>query len=440
MRSSCYRQSRLITFIILAIVLGIGWPAALEAQSPCDYFASPNGYGNGFSMASPFSISDFWGVAGPGKTLCLLDGVYTNGNSMIRPWPYLSGVQGNPITVRAINDGAVLIDGQSNNVPLALHYNDYWVIEGMNLANSSSDVAVLYAGADYNIIRRVVAWNAADANTGVFGIHYNTGNLLEDVAGFGTARKIFQASYYSNSLTIRRAWGMWNRSTFGAWGMDWPKMTYSIAYENYDNTCENCIATQDIDADSRTDSLYSLLGTDWFPGSDNKCANSRYLGSIAYTTPEQNTSFAFALHSSQGVNCMKFENVAVNLAEGETTASLQDFTAGFPRGHAAWNITEIGAGDSSVGYEWSVSNREKVADVTSATNIWNGGGTMGARICYQYHNGVLTDIPLWPWPMNQRIMAALQMAGRRAVDVTATMERMFGAIPAECRAGGIRAN
>ena len=43
---------------------------------------------------------------------------------------------------------------------------------------------------------------------------------------------------------------------------------------------------------------------------------------------------------------------------------------------------------------------------------------------------------LWPWPMNQRIKDGLVQAGYPPVDVTATMEQLFGPIPASCRGGG----
>jgi hypothetical protein len=38
--------------------------------------------------------------------------------------------------------------------------------------------------------------------------------------------------------------------------------------------------------------------------------------------------------------------------------------------------------------------------------------------------------------MNQRIIDGLVQSGRAAVDVTATVEKMFGSIPAACRASG----
>jgi hypothetical protein len=433
MHSPDCRRLPLILLVILGIALGISNSVPAHAQSACNYYASPNGAGNGLTQASPFKISNFWAVAGPGKTLCLLNGVYMSAESMLTPPQNLSGTATARITIRALNDGGALIDGLHIRTPFHLEENDYWTIEGINVANSSGDVVSIYAGADNNIIRRLVAWNAADRNTSVFGIHHNNGNLLEDIAGFGTARKVVQASFGSNNLTIRRAWAMWNKSTWNTPAMEWPKETYSIIYENYNNICENCLATIDIDQDSRTDFIYGLLSTNWYPDSPNKCSNSRYVGSIAYTTSTQNTSFIAALYSSQGVDCVRFENVAVHLAGNESTANYYNFTAGTPQWSVATKITEIGTGDSYVGSDWNVSNRETASSTTSASNVWNGAGSNGARICYQYRNGVLTNIPLWPWPMNQRIADALRTAGRTPVDVTAIMEQKFGRIPSECR-------
>jgi hypothetical protein len=67
-----------------------------------------------------------------------------------------------------------------------------------------------------------------------------TGNLLEDVAGFGLGRKIYQASHLANDTTFRRAWGMFNYH-----GTDSVKQTFTMAYESTGNTCENCIGTYD---------------------------------------------------------------------------------------------------------------------------------------------------------------------------------------------------
>ena len=45
----------------------------------------------------------------------------------------------------------------------------------------------------------------------------------------------------------------------------------------------------------------------------------------------------------------------------------------------------------------------------------------GARLTYQYVNGVMTTDPLWPWPMEGRIQAEL------GISVTAMMtDLIFG--------------
>jgi hypothetical protein len=56
-------------------------------------------------------------------------------------------------------------------------------------------------------------------------------------------------------------------------------------------------------------------------------------------------------------------------------------------------------------------------------------------VCKKYVNGKLTNEPLWPWPMNQRIINAMRQAGKAPVDVTKTMEQIFGPIPSDCRGG-----
>ena len=98
--------------VVLFLLFGTG---SVWAQ-PCDYYASPNGAGNGRSEKSPFRIADFWTVARPGATLCLLDGTYRHTDSMITPGASgKSGRSGIPITVKALNDGAVTIDGNERD-------------------------------------------------------------------------------------------------------------------------------------------------------------------------------------------------------------------------------------------------------------------------------------------------------------------------------------
>ena len=259
------RLAEALRIVLVSIALLVLGDAALRAAN-CDYYASPTGTGNGLSSSSPFRVSAFWKVATAGKTLCLMDGTYTGAGSMILPPQGLNGASGAPITIRAVNDGKVLISGGGTLPPVQLYYNDWFAIEGVNACCSLISVVTI-DNASHNVIRRVAAWDAADSNSEIFGVHDNSSfNLLEDVAGWGTARKIFQMSYGGDYTTIRRAWGRWERSTVIG-----PKMTYTLAYNNYHLTCENCLGTW---SGQGMPSSYVLMGYDGKPWTGDR---SRHL-------------------------------------------------------------------------------------------------------------------------------------------------------------------
>ncbi|MGB7947905.1 MAG: hypothetical protein WCH75_09510, partial [Candidatus Binatia bacterium] len=123
----------------------------------CDYYASPSGSGTGLSQSSPFRINNFWKVATPGRTLCLMDGVYSDS---ITPPQHLNGSASAKITIRALNDGKVRINGGGVRIPVKLGNNDYFVLEGFDAENSNDGVVQIGTGADYNVVRRVCAWDA----------------------------------------------------------------------------------------------------------------------------------------------------------------------------------------------------------------------------------------------------------------------------------------
>jgi hypothetical protein len=440
---------------ILILILLMLCPA-LSMAATCDYYASPSGGGNG-TLSSPFKIANFWSVASPGASLCLLDGTYSDANSMIDPPDNLKGTPSSPIAIRALNDGKALINGQSKQVPIRLYLNDWFVVEGMN-ACCSLDTVVLLSSANNNIVRRVVAWNAADGNTDIFGVHYAShGDLLEDVAGFGIARKIFQLSQGSDTITIRRSWGDWS-------GSHWmgPKMTYSVIYNNYSPLLENVIgtwsgsqmkSTYTLGCDPNNaysecgktyssymvDQPYGVFGTDRLDGSD-KDAKARILGSIAYITETDRfpggQANRFDLDGIHVIDMVSYVDPVVhgnvrpfNLlspSEANETPSAQVIAA---------KVTGFGSSGSYIGPAWLTENVVNGANPKSTydfgENIFNTD--RGASICRRYKDGVLTKEPLWPWPMNQRIIDAMYLAGRTPVDVTAKIESIFGIIPDWCK-------
>jgi hypothetical protein len=372
---------------------------------------------------------------------------------MINPPQNLSGTASAPITVKALNDGKVTINGQGRLQPVLLSHNNYFILEGFNARDSKGSVVILNY-SNHNIVRRVAAWDAADGNTEVFGAHYGTYNLFEDVAGWGIARKIFQFSYGGDYTTVRRAWGRWEGSHVVG-----PKMTYTLAYNNYQMTCENCIGTW---SGERMKSSYTLLdyyGKPWTGngagtynnysvdqpygifaidglGTD-KNAHTKLLGSIAYI----HATGRFAPSKTVFVTKLDSMEVTDTVAYIEPAShphvrpfSLHNLGPAAGTNLIARNLTSIGGATSTFDSNWQKTQISEATSLTPPINPFTSSA--GANICYRYENRVRTIEPLWPWPMNQRIKDAMVESGRASVDVTNTIESMFGSIPSACMAPG----
>ena len=444
---------RRIGFLIIAgFIAPLALSAAeVQAQS-CTHYASPTGNGVGTSASSPFKIANFWPLAKPGYTLCLLDGKYSGADSMINPPQNLSGTSSARITVKALNDGKVTIDGRGTSRPVRLLYNNYFVLEGFNAANSAASVIALEKSG-YNIIRRVAAWDAADNNTNIFGIHGGPHNLFEDVAGWGIARKIFSTSQGGNYTTIRRAWGRWDGSHVIG-----PKSTFEMAYNSYNMIVENSIGSWSGERMQKTYTLLNNYGKPWTGNgagtysdytvnqpraiftisalADDKNAHTKLLGSIAYARSSDRFAPSYAVFAGK-IDSVEVANTVVYIQPGTHTSkkrfSLNNLSTAVGVNLIARNLTGVGGNGSTYGSDWKRSFISEGASLTSVANPFTS--TSGADICHRYKDGSLTSEPLWPWPMNQRIINAMIESGRTAVDITKTVESMFGPIPAGCSGG-----
>jgi hypothetical protein len=416
-------------------------------SSECTHYASPTGSGNG-SPSQPFKIADFWRIARPGYTLCLNDGKYQGPASMIHPPRGLGGTRDLPITVRALHDGKATIDGQNRNVPVRLQQNSYFVLEGFNAHNSAESV-VTVSRSDSNIVRRVAAWDAADKNTSIFSVNHANHNLLEDVAGWGVARKIFSSSQGGNATTIRRAWARWEGSHVVG-----PKMTYDLAYNNYDMLVENSLGTwsgervresyelKDYTGKSwqgrgggvyraRVDQPYGIFSVGGFSNGD-KNPRTRLLGSIAYVLSGDR------FHPDQAVyittlDSIRLRDVVAYLPGSyadKATFRLDGIKNGIASNLIASSLTGISGSGAKISSHWKASQIVNGRGPEGVPSIF--GASTGADLCYRYRDGVLTREPLWPWPMNERILKAMVDSGREPVDVTKTIESLFGPIPPKC--------
>ena len=467
--------------VLLVLVGGLSSRPA-QAVPRCDFYASAAGQGDGSSPEKAFRVDRFWSRSAPGQTLCLLDGVYRDAGSMIAPPSGLSGAPGLPITVRALHDGGVFIHGDGTRLPVRLLRNDWFVIEGLNACCSSGTVVELEY-SNHNVIRRVAAWDSADGNNEIFGVHYDSNhNLLEDVAGWGIARKVYQSSQGGNFTTIRRAWGRWEGSHVTG-----PKMVYTLAYNNFDMLVENSLGTwsgermkeryvlldyygkpwkgrlEGTYQDHDVNQPYAIFGVD--ANKKDKRAKARLLGSIAYVAASDSFK-ADRLVFFTKLDAVEIADTLAYVEPGSyprvwtfglyglpslTTSLKLHWPPGLPRsfgfdesasdseGNAAvslsvHNITSLGGAGAFIAKEWQTRN--VLQGPTTAVYGPSESAfhtTRGANLCFRYVDGVLTREPLWPWPMNQRILDAMLQSGRKPVDVTATIEKLLGKIPEACR-------
>jgi hypothetical protein len=352
-----------------------------------------------------------------------------------------------------LNDGKVEIDGQGKRRPARLSGNDYFVLEGFNAhsAGPKNATVVVLSRSNHNVIRRVCAWDASDGNTDAIGVHHGEHNLFEDCAAWGIARKTYSNSQGGNYTTYRRCFGRWEGCT--AVG---PKMTYSCFYNSHHITLENCIGTWDARKMSETHQALGYDGkpfTQWNSGrrepktyrdynvdqaygvfsADNYYPNAKmprngpYLyGCIAYVLPAPKLrpikglfQIGWGRDRDDGriENCLAYVHPAVEAAG--PAFGLFQFSGG--------RLTAVGG-----------ATRFKESRIESVRQTDNGGEIVaerghlldtpgGAAILRRYEDGKLTNKPLWPWQMNQRIIDAMKLAGYNdPVDVTGTVFGLAG--------------
>jgi hypothetical protein len=187
---------------------------------------------------------------------------------------------------------------------------------------------------------------------------------------------------------------------------------------------------------TRVNQPYGIISMD--STAKNVCANAKYFGSIGYIRAQDRVrGLLGVVRSSDDTECLTFQDVVAYIEPGahlhiKPFSLLNDPDTSTAK--LVKNITSIGGRKSTIESQWQSIKRVETARMETAASIWNGAG---ARVCKRYVNGALTNEPLWPWPMNQRIIDAMKAAGKVPVDVTKTMEELFGAIPSECRSDSL---
>lgn len=449
------------------------------------YYASPAGGGTG-TQASPFQIGDFLALASSGDTLILTGlaaspSVYQGSQGMIQPAPNL-----NNITIRAENDGGAILDGQFARAPVLLDRNSGWVLEGFNAKNSNGYLIGIYNSSHNNTVRRVVVHDTLiHINSDLIFVGGFTGlwadatnNVLEDVASFGTGKWPFAWGSGSGNI-FRRCWGRFEGSIT-------QMLAHAIA-SGYGsnvqngNIIENCLFTYNLVSMPQSGDYTDPNGnipnpapphsfTEYVPythpsiwGTQDEsqfygnCPNLTMVGNITYLKTTEARSAASTPNTMawwRTVNCHTAKHSVIIKPADYPYAVSYGVLGGDPAEPATSNVlqnmTVIGTYSTaaiSTNTGWSVSANQTGATLASVTSPWTNTGN-GARVCERWVNGVLTSQPLWPWPMNDRILAATTAAGayagpcpncvggrdvRTPTNVMTDIQALLGTIPASCQ-------
>jgi hypothetical protein len=276
-------RSRLVILSVLLVFLVgfVALPSITHLMASTSvamvYYISPAGNDTNAGTARSAPLATFdkaWEKLYPGDTLVVLDGVYyqrLNPNKR-------NGQPGNPIRIRAENDGQVIIDGERDGDPNTLDdricrplqlgdtwtgeagqnpVGNYFVVEGLVVKNGGRDSTggcVLSTGARTtgnnvgiwgkgNVLRRVSSYNAhPDINSMAIAV-FGEGNLLEDCVAAGSGRKMAYVFGNGKNNILRRCFVGWQEFR----GLEfnpgaWPWGDNLETYNASQNIIENSIA------------------------------------------------------------------------------------------------------------------------------------------------------------------------------------------------------
>ena len=426
---------------ILALGLMLIFASVSDAAPPnCTAWASPQGSGSSCAESSPCNIGTWLSSkAAPGGVLCMKDGEY-RGDSQMLVFSGKSGAAGSPITVRALNDGKVLINGEHQRRPIDCAAS-YITVIGVN-AKDGNDTTMVVRGSNCTI-QRVVAWSAAPADGAIENIVDVGGshNVLEDIGSFGFGRKIIACGARGGDgpNTVRRAWAEHSGAPYGA-AQGNPTESLEVGYNQNRCTAENIIARRNI-LSSATEPEAAIHGF--------STVGSAILGSIAYANAADNYDTNILLnitpeagsHAGSGhvTSDMLVQDIVLYAEQSHGDIRGMQIDGGLgSTGNVAKRIVAVtpqGAG-SCGGSGWNCSEiygGKTLAQALPGKTVWD---TLPG-ICKKVVNREITNEGLWPFPMSERIKAAYSQAKMPTRDVTKHVNATLGAPPEKCLSSNV---
>jgi hypothetical protein len=431
-------------------------PTSTPPSNPMVYYISPSGNDNnsGLSASQPWgTFNHAWKYLYPGDTLVLLDGVYHQTlNPNVR-----NGQPGNPITVRAQNDGKAIIEGDHQRITVRLGQTwtgepgqnpvgNYFVVEGIIAQNSSGTVYDI--SGSHNILSRVSGYNAdTDTNNHVFVIDSSEYNIIEDCIAGGTGRKMMLIFKAKDNI-IRRCFTKWLQWDGRNFGVCWPWGDGIEIYNSDDNIIENSIAyarnptwqisllaqggshsdgnqilgTMAIRSGMKEDGTPMVWGTTRPQPTSETCIRD-------FNWPGQRDGFnvwesggevkdnlwqdIFAWGSAGlGISWEAYQNgypTTGNNRINRATFFNNGLDNPCPGSPCPFGGVDTDSLQVDLNRFTSITN-SKIDKIfiswpnypTGPRNLTSMNGE-GARLINRYVDGVLTNEPLWPWPMEGRV-------------------------------------
>lgn len=435
-----------------------GSPCGLQpsAATGTEYFVGPAGTDVADGRTAQTSWATFahaWSTLQPGDTLTILEGTY---RQTLRPT--VSGTVGMPILIRAQRDGTAIIDGEAVRAACSISGASSTVrvhdidLEGVRCVNAldtaaGGETTVIINHADRVRVRRVTA---RGINDGVFGVFDTNDILLEDVAASG-GQNLYGLQSSTNAV-LRRCYGRWTTgaSFYGA----------AVVVVGSGAVIENCVV-EAIPHPSNYISGY-IVTTSSTPSNNN-----HFYGNVSRAVDSGfhiSSSSAGLNVYSEGTTVR--DSAAINATYGvyqraDAAVTLERLTllaqtTGFyvlpdggmmPPAHPGFTLTSsaltgatrgishsdpsivptehhdnvfsavimpyvgsavAGANEAMVSPNWDVATYGDGAYLIRPSPLATagaGGGPAGSEILYRTVNGALTTTPLWPWPLEDRILA-----------------------------------
>ncbi|MCP4123178.1 MAG: hypothetical protein GY751_15600, partial [Bacteroidetes bacterium] len=451
---------------------------SLFSTASTTYYISPSGSDSNSGLTLPYAWATFnhaFTIMGAGDELILADGTYYQTLEIT-----LLGTSGQPIVIKAMNDGQATIDGESVRKPGIIgssgaNYDSYIVIEGIIFKNAKSgnDDAIFHVWNNHNIFRRCSFYFAeSGSNQQGLAFAHSHHNLAEDCISAYVKRHCF-LSWDDNGLETNNTFRRCFATGFHPDKSDSLATSHFNIYGGSYDIVENCIGWYG--SKSYGASVHNQSGAN-YKCKNNKVLGSLFLGAGKVTTSQWYEGVGISINHAGGEaplnneveNCVVSGNQmhGFNIGEeGRTENTLINHCSMTDNDSHAFRcqdpLTTIKNSiyyNNSSGYNgthhkgsysyidnYGNTNNNGVPSGESWPNSFSsdplinnaglqipsnspcygtgeGGSDIGANICNQYIDGVLTSNVLWPWPMQDRILAEL------GIDLMSELNAKFGTV------------